>query len=96
MSRTQILVLSAVCCVFGGLSLWGPDSWHAATLTVNGVLAIGLIFIAGADLKARGFRYGYLIGLTYLLPLVGLVTYLSLSDRPKLDGHQQNAPVATT
>jgi hypothetical protein len=96
MSRTQILIMSVVCCIAGGLSLWGPDGWRAAALTANIALSIGLIFIAGADLKARGFQFGYLIGLTYLFPLVGLVTYLSLSDRPKLEAHQQDAPVATT
>ena len=84
MTRAQILALSAVACVFGVLSLWGPESIHTASRIINGVLAVALIFIAGADLKARGWRYGYIIGLTYLLPLVGLVVYLSLSDREKV------------
>ena len=85
MSRTQILVLSAVCCAFGALSLWGPHDYRSAAFAVNAVLATALIFIAGRDLKNRGWQYGYLIGLTYLLPLIGLVTYLSLSDRAKVD-----------
>jgi hypothetical protein len=84
MSRTEILIASAVCCVFGALSLWGPDGYHRPALAANVVLGVALIFVAGHDLKQRGWQYGYLIGLTYLLPLVGLVTYLSLSDRPKV------------
>jgi hypothetical protein len=83
MTRTQILVLSAVCCVFGGLSLWASGDVRFVSRILNVVLAVALIFLAGRDLKERGWRYGYLIALTYLLPLVGLVTYLSLSDRPK-------------
>jgi hypothetical protein len=90
MSRTQILALSVVACVFGALSLWGPHDFRTVARVVNVVLSLGLIFVAGRDLKERGWQYGYLIGLTYLLPLVGLVTYLSLSDRPK-----QQAAVAS-
>ncbi|MDT7539778.1 MAG: hypothetical protein QOI82_3363 [Actinomycetota bacterium] len=90
MSRIQILVLSAVCCAFGALALWGPHTGHRAYLVVNGILAVALIFIAGHDLKARGWRFGYLIGLTYLLPLIGLVTYLSLSDRPRVGAERSS------
>jgi hypothetical protein len=94
MSRKQIIVLSVVACVFGVLALRGPDSIDTASRIINAVLSTALIFIAGGDLKARGWRFGYLIGLTYLLPLIGLLTYLSLSDRPKVDARQHD--VATT
>ena len=85
MTRTQILALSVLTCIAGGLWLWGPDSVQTVAAVVNVALGIALIFIAGRDLKERGWQYGYLIGLTYLAPLVGLVTYLALSDRPKVD-----------
>jgi putative membrane protein (TIGR04086 family) len=85
MTRAQILALSVVACVFGVLSLRGPDSAQSVSRAINVVLAVALIFIAGRDLKQRGWQYGYLIGLTYILPLIGLLTYLSLSDRPKVD-----------
>jgi hypothetical protein len=83
MTRAQILALSAVCCVFGGLSLWASGDVRFVSRILNIALGIGLIFLAGRDLKQRGWQYGYLIALTYLLPLVGLVTYFALSDRPK-------------
>jgi hypothetical protein len=83
MTRTQILVLSVICCVFGGLSLWASGDVRTVSRILNIALGIGLIFLAGRDLKERGWQYGYLIALTYLLPLVGLVTYFALSDRPK-------------
>jgi hypothetical protein len=83
MSRVQILALSVLACVFGALTLWGPDDYRDVNRALNIVLGIALIFVAGRDLKERGWRYGYLIGLTFLFPLIGLVTYLSLSDRPK-------------
>jgi hypothetical protein len=95
MSRAQILALSALACVFGGLALWGPDSIFLLSRVLNVLLSTALIFIAGADLKARGWRFGYLIGLTYLLPLIGLVTYLSLSDRPKQDA-PEDATIAAS
>jgi hypothetical protein len=85
MSRIQILALSVIACVFGVLSLWGPESVYTVSRVANFLLSTALIFIAGADLKKRGWRFGYLIALTYLLPLIGLVTYLSLSDRPQQD-----------
>ncbi len=40
MTRLQIIALSAVCCVFGGLTLRGPEGFRAAFYAVNIVLAI--------------------------------------------------------
>jgi hypothetical protein len=91
MSRAQILALSALACVFGAVTLWGPDSYHDVSRALNVVLSFALIFIAGHDLKTRGWQFGYLIGLTYLMPLVGLVTYLTLSDRPRVDAAREDA-----
>lgn len=80
MSRPVILALSVVCCGFGLLSLQGVDGAYA----VNVVLAIALFFLAGADLRARGWELGYLFAGAYLLPLVGTIVYFSLSLRPRV------------
>ena len=85
MSRNQILVTSVVCCVFGGLALAGPADYRTAAYGVNVVLAIVCFFLAGRDLKARGWGLGYLFAGSYLLPLIGLLVYFALSDRPKVE-----------
>ena len=84
MSRAQILVLSVVCCGFGLLSLYGPADLRAESYAVNVALAIALYFLAGRDLRQRGWELGYLFSGAYLLPLVGLIVYFSLSMRPKV------------
>ena len=83
MSRTAIIVLSTVCCVFGALSLTGPEDYRAPAYVVNVVLAIAAFFFAGRDLTERGWRLGYLFAATYVLPLIGLFVYIALSSRPK-------------
>jgi hypothetical protein len=83
LSRMQIIVLSAVCCVFGGLALKGPEAFRAPAYAVNIVLAITAFFFAGRDLTERGHRRGYPFAGTYLLPLVGTFVYIALSSRPK-------------
>ncbi len=85
MSRNQILAVSVVCCVFGGLALAGPSDYRTAAYGVNIVLAVARFFIAGRDLKARGWSLGYLFAGAYVLPLIGLILYLALSDRPRVE-----------
>lgn len=85
MSRNQILAMSVVCCVFGGLALAGPADYRTAAYGVNIVLAIACFFMAGQDLKARGWALGYLFAGAYILPLIGLILYFALSDRPKVE-----------
>ena len=80
MERALILGLSVVCCGFGLLALQGIG-WAYA---VNVALAIALFFLAGADLRARGWELGYLFAGAYLLPLIGTIVYFSLSLRPRL------------
>ena len=80
MSRALILGLSVVCCGFGLLALQGVG-WAYA---LNALLAIVLFFLAGADLRARGWELGYLFAGAYLLPLVGTIVYFSLSVRPRV------------
>jgi hypothetical protein len=85
LNRTQILAMSVVCCVFGGLALAGPSDYRNAAYGVNVVLAIACFFMAGRDLKDRGWDLGYLFAGAYVLPLIGLIVYFALSDRPKVE-----------
>lgn len=82
MSRVQIIVLSLVCCAFGALALGGPAEYRTEAYLVNVVLAIACYVAAGRDLVRRGWELGYLFAGAYLLPLVGLIVYVGLSQRP--------------
>ena len=82
MSRTQIIVLSVVCCAFGVVSLVGPDDYRTTSYVVNAGLAIACFVVAGRDLTRRGWELGYLFAGAYLLPLIGLIVYVGLSNRP--------------
>ncbi len=84
MPRGGILALSVVCCGFGLLALEGPPGVRGWAYVVNALLAIALFFLAGADLRARGWELGYLFAGAYVLPLIGLIVYYSLSMRPKV------------
>ena len=84
MTRIGIVALSLVCCAFGVLSLLGPPDLRGEAYAVNVVLAIALFFLAGRDLRARGWELGYLFAGAYLLPLVGLIVYFALSVRPRV------------
>ena len=84
MPRAGILLLSVVCCGFGLLSLSGPVDWRGWAYAANVVLAVACYFLAGRDLRERGWELGYLFAGAYLLPLVGLIVYFSLSMRPKV------------
>lgn len=85
LSRNQILAMSVVCCVFGALALAGPSDYRTGAYGVNIVLAIACFFMAGGDLKARGWTLGYLFSGAYVLPLIGLIVYFALSDRPRVE-----------
>ncbi len=84
MTRAQILALSLLCCAFGFLALYGPGDYRGPAYAVNVLLAVALYFLAGRDERARGWELGYLFAGAYLLPLVGLIVYFSLSMRPKV------------
>lgn len=85
MSRAQIIALSVVCCAFGVLALIGPDDYRTASYVGNVALAIACFVVAGRDLTRRGWDLGYLFAGAYLLPLIGLIVYVGLSNRPQLD-----------
>ena len=80
MERALVLGLSVVCCGFGLLAVQGVG-W---AYVVNVLLAVALFFLAGADLRARGWELGYLFAGAYLLPLVGTIVYFALSTRPRV------------
>lgn len=92
MSRAWILALSVVCVGFGLLGLYGPEGYRIPSYVVNAVLAVALFFLAGRDLRERGWELGYLFAGAYLLPLVGLVVYFSLSLRPKVSPAWEQSP----
>lgn len=103
MSRFQIMALSAVCCVFGGLALKGPDGFRSTAYAINIILAIVAFFFAGRDLTERGWRKGYLFAAAYILPLIGTFVYIALSNRPKRQSpvspygyRSRNLPSTTT
>ena len=81
-NRVQILSLSVICCLFGAVAIFGPGRLRGAAYVINFLLAVILAIVAGRDLHRRGFRLGWLVGLSYLLaPLVGLVLYGIFSVR---------------
>jgi hypothetical protein len=81
-TRTQIIALSVVCCVFCGLALVGPNSVRGGAYAVNFVLVIVCIVVAGPDLTRRGWNLGYLFAAAYLVPFIGLIVYVALCSRP--------------
>lgn len=83
MSRTRIVALSVVCCIFGVLALRGPEDYRLVSYVVNVVLAIAAFAFAGRDLTERGWRLGYLAAATYVLPLIGTFAYIAMSNREK-------------
>ena len=83
MSRLEIIAVSAICCAFGVLALKGPDGFRLTAYVINLLLAIAAFFFAGRDLTERGHRLGYLFAATYILPLIGTVVYIAMSNRPK-------------
>ena len=91
MSRAQIIALSLVCCAFGGVALYGAADLQTPAYIVNVALAIVLFVVVGRDLTQRGWELGYLFAGAYLLPLIGLIVYVGLSNRPKAVAAQANA-----
>jgi hypothetical protein len=85
MSRTAIIWISVVCCAFGALAVTGPHRLRTAAYLVNLALAVLLYVLAGRDLTARGWKLGYLFSGAYLLPLIGLIVYVGLSNRPTVE-----------
>ena len=84
MSRFQIIALSLICCAFGGVALYGASDLRVGASAINIALAVLLFVVAGRDLTQRGWELGYLFAGAYLLPLVGLIVYVGLSNRPKV------------
>ena len=83
MSRAQLLGLSVLDCVFGLVYLYSDGSVSNIALGLNFILAALLMVLTYQDLRARGWTWPAAASITYLIaPLVGLVLYAALSNRP--------------
>jgi hypothetical protein len=90
--RGQIIALSVVACAFGVLSLKGPHDHRGTFYAINVVLSIIASVLASIDLRRRGFGWGWLMLVAYLLPLVGTVLYVVFSrQRGYISAAQQQA-----
>lgn len=88
MTRASIIVLSVVACVFGGLSLLGPQEYRAEAYALNAITAIAAAVFASIDLRRRGYGWGWAMLAAYLAPLVGTILYIVFSGQR---GYQQSA-----
>lgn len=84
MSRVQLLALSVLDCVFGLIYLYSDGAVSNLALGLNFVLAALLVVLTYQDLRSRGWSWPAAASVTYLIaPLIGLVLYAALSNRPK-------------
>lgn len=84
MTRLTLLALSVVDCAFGATYLYGPEGLRAPAFILNFLLAVVLAVLTAQDLRSRGMRLGWLVGLSYIAaPLVGLVLYAIFSSKPR-------------
>ena len=84
-NRAAIIVVSVVACVFGGLSIAGPEDQRGIYYALNVVLAITAAVLASLDLRRRGYGWGWAMLAAYILPLVGTILYIVFSGQR---GHQ--------
>ena len=89
----MLLGVSVIDCAFGIVSLTSDGSVAEVALMLNFVLAAVLAVLTWQDLRARSWTWqAPLVGVSYVVaPLVGLILYAVLSDRPK-----QSQPEQTT
>ena len=84
MSRGWLLALSVLDCAFGATALATDGTTSSIAYGLNFVLAALLAVLTWQDLRARGWTWPAAAGITYLIaPLVGLVLYAALSNRPR-------------
>lgn len=79
--RATIIAISVAACVFGGLSIAGPEDQRGAYYAVNIVLSILAAVLASLDLRRRGYGWGWAMLAAYLLPLVGTILYIVFSGQ---------------
>lgn len=84
MSRGALLALSVVDCAFGAVALSTDGTTSSIAYGLNFILAAVLVVLTWQDLRARGWTWQCAASITYLVaPLVGLVLYAALSNRPR-------------
>lgn len=92
-NRAAIIALSVIACVFGGLSILGPDDQRGAYYAVNVVLSVLAAILASLDLRRRGYGWGWAMLAAYLLPLVGTILYIVFSGQR---GYSDSTPSAVS
>lgn len=80
-NRAAIIAISAVACLFGGLSIAGPHDHRGSYYAINVVLSISASVLASLDLRRRGYAWGWAMLAAYLLPLVGTILYIVFSGQ---------------
>lgn len=80
-NRAAIIAISVVACVFGGLSISGPEDHRSTYYAVNVVLSILAAVLASLDLRRRGYDWGWAMLAAYVLPLVGTILYIVFSGQ---------------
>jgi hypothetical protein len=89
--RSQIIALSVVACIFGGLSLLGPRDLRGSFYAVNVVCSIAASIFASLDLRRRGYGWGWAMLAAYLAPLVGTILYIVFSSQQSYEDHAVSA-----
>ena len=77
--QAGIIALSVVACVFGGLSLGGPEDQRSLFYACNVALSVAASILASMDLRKRGYAWGWAMLGAYLLPLIGTILYIVFS-----------------
>ena len=90
--RGAIIALSVVACVFGALSLLGPEDQRGSYYAVNIVLSIAAAVLASLDLRRRGYGWGWVMLAAYLAPLVGTILYIVFSGQRGYEEAASPAP----
>lgn len=91
-NQAVIISVSVIACVFGVLSLYGPEEQRSIYYSVNVVLSIAAAILASLDLRRRGYGWGWAMLAAYILPLVGTILYIVFSSQrgyqPRGAAHQ--------
>lgn len=77
-TRRLVIVAAVFACAAAIFAILVPSLSQPA-LIVNTAVSLALIPIAGRDLRRRGWRFGYVAGALFLLPLLGLIVYACLT-----------------
>lgn len=87
--RAVTIALSVAACIFGGLTLYGPHDHRYSFYVVNIALSIIASVLASLDLWRRGYGWGWLMLVAYMLPLVGTILYVVFSGKRDYKANRQ-------